>query len=268
MSFGTFPVSQQNTPKNKKRSLNTKSRNTTDARKFLQNFSELKLLGSSKNEADENSKFLQLLNTDNKSAASNNRTINNFDLPFATEIFDSSDGPSVDPNNFSEFPSRINSVQPSGKIDFAQFINGKNNNSAPSSYVDDSLDLEFGDNSAESFDLSFATGLEDSLDKPSVDQNNFSELPLNTNSAQPSVKFAFAQFLNGKNSDSSDEALYQPTVNHNDRRERSELANIFDRSILSSCFSDQVGLKSDKSKSNCKEPEHNYLQYLNKNLKQ
>ena len=133
------------------------------------------------------------LNTDNKSAASNNRTINNFDLPFATEVFDSLDGPSVDPNNFSEFPSRINSVQPSGKIDFAQF-------------------------------------------------------------------------LNGKNFDSNDEALYQPTVNHNDQRENSELANIFDRSILSSCFSDQVGLKSDKS--NCKETEHNYVQYLNKNLKQ
>ena len=66
LSFGTFPVSQQNTPENKRHSLNTKNRNTTDARKFLQNFSELKLPGSSNNEADENLKLMQLLNGDNE----------------------------------------------------------------------------------------------------------------------------------------------------------------------------------------------------------
>ena len=120
LSFGTFPVSQQNTPENKRHSLNTKNRNTTDARKFLQNFSELKLPGSSNNEADENLKFMQLLNGDNESDASKNRPTNSFDLPFATEILGSLDGPSVNQNNFSEFTSSSDNAQPSRKIDFAQ----------------------------------------------------------------------------------------------------------------------------------------------------
>ena len=265
LSFGTFPVSQQNTPENKRHSLNTKNRNTTDARKFLQNFSELKIPGSSNNEADENLKFMQLLNGDNESDASKNRPTNSFDLPFATEILGSLDGPSVNQNNFSEFTSSSDNAQPSRKIDFAQLLNGKNGNSAFSSDLDESLDLEFEDNSAASFDLSDQnlSGLEDSLDQPSENRNNFSKFPSTLSNAQPSGKFDFAQFLNGKNSASNDETLYQPTVNRNDQQESNELANIFDASIDSSYFNKKYDLMSD----NHNESEHNYVQYLNKNRK-
>ena len=168
LGFGTFPVSQQGSyrKRSKKKLFNTKGSNRTDAQKFLQHFSEQELPSSSGNEARENLKFLQLLDGADE-PASNNRPINNFDLPFATEIVGSLDQPSADQNNFSEleFPSILDNVQPSRKVDFAQFLNGENGHSAPSGNLDESLDLELKEVSA----------LIDEILQPTVNHNDQQE---------------------------------------------------------------------------------------------